>query len=355
MHHLDDLDLYRRLDPSGMRERIDGLPQQCRDAWQAASDLPLPEDYHGVDQVIVLGMGGSAIGGDLARALAMEEERSVQVHRDYGLPYPTSASTLIIASSYSGNTEETISAFSQALDTPARKLAITTGGTLGRLAHESGIPCLRFHYPSEPRAALGYSLFSLLAILARVGCLSLGPGDIEETAALLERQASHLTVSCPAHQNQAKQLAARLNGHLVVIYGAGFLSSVARRWKTQLNENSKAWAFDESLPELNHNAVVGYQAPPWMAEKAFVVMLKAPSLHGRLLARYQVTSELLTSGGIAHEVIDASGASLLGQMMSTIMLGDYVSYYLAVLGGIDPSPVEAIDYLKSRLGKTGPR
>jgi glucose/mannose-6-phosphate isomerase len=138
---------------------------------------------------------------------------------------------------------------------------------------------------------------------------------------------------------------------LVVIYGAGILSKVAYRWKTQLNECSKVWAFAEYFPELNHNAVVGYRFPSWLNQKAFVVMLYSPSLYSRILSRYEATGELLKDAGVTHELVEAKGKSPLSQMMSAVILGDYVSYYLALLNDVDPSPVTAIDYLKGRLAE----
>jgi glucose/mannose-6-phosphate isomerase len=140
-------------------------------------------------------------------------------------------------------------------------------------------------------------------------------------------------------------------GRLVIIYGGGILSKVAFRWKTQFNESSKACAFSECLPELNHNAVVGYRFPSWLAERGFVVLLRSPSLHPRILMRYNVTAEILADAGIAHEVVEAKGESPLSQIMSGVLLGDYVSYYLAMLNEVDPSPVAAIDYLKGRLAE----
>lgn len=353
MTYLDDPDVYRKFDPSNMLGRIAELPQQCREAWRSALDFPLPPDYAAVDKVVILGMGGSAIGGDLVRSLALVQGGiPVWVHRDYGLPPLVDARTLVIASSYSGNTEETISSFAEALETPAKKVVITTGGRLKTLAEESLVPVFTFHYRAEPRAALGYSFFSILAILHRLGLLSIQSQDIEETVEVLEGLSAGLDKGVPQEANPAKQLATKLLGRLVIIYGAGILSKVAFRWKTQFNENSKAFAFSECMPELNHNAVVGYRFPSWLGEKAFVILLSAPSLHPRILMRYDVTGELLAAAGIAYEVVDAKGESLLSQMMSAVLLGDYVGYYLAMLNGVDPSPVPAIDYLKGRLAES---
>ena len=352
MANLDAAEVYKRFDPSDMIGRIGELPQQCLHAWQSALDIPLPSDYSNVDKVIILGMGGSAIGGDLVRALTITDGRTtVLVNRDYNLPKPVDERTLVIASSYSGDTEETLSAFSQALKTPAKKLAITTGGRLQALAVKKGIPVFTFQYKAEPRTAFGYSLFSLLAFFQRLGLIAVELRDVDETIGVLEELSLNLDKGVSLEANPAKQLATRLSGHLVVVYGAGILSEVAYRWKTQFNECSKVWAFAECFPELNHNAVVGYRFPTWLTQKAFVVMLRSPSLHPRTLLRYKVTGELLTDNGIANAVVETRGKSPLSQMMSAVLLGDFVSYYLAVLNGVDPSPVEAIDYLKGRLAE----
>ncbi len=328
------------------------MSQQCREAWHGALDLSLPSDYAAVDRVVILGMGGSAIGGDLVRSLALTQGRApVSVHRDYGLPPGVDARTLVIASSYSGKTEETLSAFTEALQTPAKKVVITTGGNLKALAEENRVPVFTFHYKAEPRAALGYSFFPILAIFHRLGLMSTPSQDVDETIEVLQKLSAVLDKGVPQRINLAKQLATKLLGRLVIIYGAGILSQVAFRWKTQFNENSKTCAFSECLPELNHNAVVGYRFPLWLGEKAFVILLSSPRLHSRTLMRYNVTGELLASAGIAYEVVHARGESPLAQIMSTVLFGDYVSYYLAMLNEVDPSPVAAIDYLKGRLAE----
>ena len=153
----------------------------------------------------------------------------------------------------------------------------------------------------------------------------------------------------PTNLNPAKQLASKLLGKLVVIYGAGILSPVAQRWKSQFNENSKTWAFYETFSELNHNAVVGYEFPQEMADKVYVVLLRCSSLHPRILARYQITCEILGKAGVEHEIIDSEGENSLTQMLSLVFIGDWTSYYLAILNHTNPTPVKAIDYLKKGL------
>ncbi len=352
MIDLDDRTLLREIDPDDMLGRIAELPQQCRDAWTNVQDLELPSEYRRARNIVILGMGGSAIGGDLLRALAEPEcALPILTHRDYTVPAFVSAETLVIASSYSGNTEETLTAFEEARERGAALLAISTGGKLARWAREWGVPLLSFSYKSQPRAALGYSLVSLIGVVQKLGFVGDKRADLEEAIAVMKTLQQEIGETVPTAENPAKQLARRLYGHLPVIYGAGFLAEVAHRWKTQFNENSKGWSFFEALPELNHNAVVGYQFPEELAEKVVVVMLTSSLDHPRHKVRFQVTQEILAKQGVACETVEAHGKSPLAQMLSAVHFGDYVSYYLAMLYEVDPTPVEVIHYLKKRLAQ----
>ncbi len=370
MIDLDNQEIYQQYDPEGMRNHIRDLPRQCRQAWLKAAEFVLPTDLSDVDKIVICGMGGSAIGGDLLRSLTSKLNKPlVFVNRSYDLPTFIDTKTMVIASSYSGNTEETLSAFTQALNTDCKKLAITTGGKLKKLAEAKGVPVFAVDYYSQPRAALGYSFIPLLALLCRLGFLEDKSADftlslrakrsnltartlpalVEGMAQTLEGLLDKLAEDIPMSLNPAKQLATKLFGKLVVIYGAGILSPVAQRWKSQFNENSKTWAFYETFSELNHNAVVGYEFPQGMADKVYVVLLQCPSLHPRILARYKITSEILGKVGVEHEIIDSQGEDDLTQVMSLVFLGDWVSYYLAMLYQTDPTPVKMINYLKQRL------
>jgi glucose/mannose-6-phosphate isomerase len=352
MIDLDSWALFHGIDPDDMLGRIAELPQQCRDAWANVQNLELPPEYRQVNKIVVLGMGGSAIGGDLLRALAEPEcALPIVINRDYTVPAFVDAETLVIASSYSGNTEETLAAFEEASKRGAALLAITTGGKLAQRAQELEVPLLTFSYKSQPRAALGYSLVSLIGIVQKFGFIGDKTTDLEEAAVVMEALQEEIGETAPLAQNPAKKLAKRLYGHLPVVYGAGYLAEVAHRWKTQFNENSKAWGFFEQLPELNHNAVLGYQFPPDLAEKVVVVMLTSFLDHLRNKVRFQVTQEILAKQGVACEVVSAYGQSPLAQMLSAIHFGDYVSYYLALLYQVDPSPVPVINYLKERLAQ----
>ncbi len=352
MINLDDSSIYASLDKSGMGAQIRGLPEQCRQAWDKACKFKLPSGYSDVDKVVILGMGGSAIGGDLLRGLSDDLSRPlVLVHRDYDLPAWVDERTLVIGASYSGNTEETISGFTQALKADCKRLVISTGGRLTELARENKVPVFIIEHASPPRAALGYGFLPLLALMGNLGFISAKAANVNGMVRALETLETSWQENSPSERNQAKMLAARLYGKIAVAYGAGILTDVARRWKTQINENSKQWAFFETLPELNHNAVLGYQFPADMADRLYVIFLRCQSLHPRTLIRYKITGEILDQRGIPHQYVDSHGGNDLKHVMGLVLLGDWVSYYLAMLNGIDPSPIPEIDLLKKRLAE----
>jgi len=351
---LDDPSVYERLDPEGLLGRIGGLPEQCREAWRHASGFSLPRGYGEVDQVVVAGMGGSAIGGDILRVLAeLESSRTVSVCRGYDLPAFVGERTLVIACSHSGDTEETVSAFEQALERKAKVVLITTGGRLLAMARERDVPALVYEYAGEPRSALGHQLMALLAVGQQVGLVGDYSHNAAEAVALMEELKRAIAEGVPEERNPAKQLAARLHGRLPIVFGAGVLVQAAHRWKTQLNENSKCWAVYDELPELDHNAIAGFGLPEGIGERAYVVFLYHATLHPRIILRYEATREALTRAGVPSERVEAKGSSPLSQVLTAVLFGDYVSYYLAVLNGVPPSPVEAIQHLKRKLAGEG--
>ena len=326
------------------------MPQLCQQAWQMAMRFDLPQDYSRINKVVILGMGGSAIGGDLVSNLVTSEAKlPIIIHRDYNLPAFIDSKTLVIASSYSGMTEETLSSFEQALETDSKKLVITTGGKLKIMAEERNVPVFSFAYKAQTRAALAFSFLPILGLLQRLGFINDKSADVTETVEVLQKLSQRINEGVSLSRNPAKQLANRLYGHLPIIYGADILSEVAHRWKTQLNENSKAWAFYEVFPELNHNAVVGYQFPLELASKIVVVLLRSACLPRRIQPRYQLTCQLLEQAKVSYQIMDGEGTSPLSQMMGLVLFGDYTSYYLAILYKTAPSPVKAIDYLKKQL------
>lgn len=347
---LDQPEVYLQFDPSRLRERIAGLPDQYQQAWEEGLAMELPKAYAGAQAVVLLGMGGSAIGGDLVAGLAeLEEAPPIHVVRDYTIPSWVGPKTLVIASSYSGNTEETLSAYQQALKRGLFLMAMTSGGVLAQEAANSRRPLFIISYQGEPRSALGYSFMVPLAVTCRLGLLKDKATEVSATTQLLRELASAFSPEVPEAQNLAKTIARAMHGRIPVMYGAGFLTAVARRWKTQLNENGKVWAFHEQLPELDHNAVAGYSSPVEARERVYVMLLYSHLLHSRTSLRYQVTQEFLLREEIAHRQVDGIGETPLAHLLTTGFLGDYVSYYLAILNQVDPANVSRIESLKERL------
>jgi len=337
-----------------MLQAVYALPEQCREAWTAAKAFRLPWKEP-PSQIVILGMGGSAIAGDYFRALlSLESTLPVFNVRAYGLPRFVDDDTLVIVSSFSGETEETLSAFEQALAMPVRKLAITTGGRLLTTARANGVPAFTFEYKGEPRAAIGWGLMPLLAISEKLGLMQGVEGDLEEAIAVLTSLREEYLAEVDTSRNPAKQLAMRLHERLPVIYGAGALIEVARRWKTQLNESAKVWAFFEEMPEAHHNAIVGMGLPQAIAGATIVVVLRSRSLdHQRVVLRYDLAQRLLAEAEIDKLELTARGKSALAQMLSLTLLGDYAAAYLALLYGVDPTPTAVIDELKASLVKAG--
>ncbi len=350
MNNLDHSELYSRLDPDGMGQYVAGFADQCRAAWKNVASFQPPEAFKDAEQGLILGMGGSAIGGDLLRTLVAGEcGVPITVWREYQVPRWVNARTLVIASSNSGNTEETLSAYGEALTRGAMLLVITTGGKLAAFAREAGAAVITFDFKSQPRAALGYSFISLLGVIARIGWIADPSKNLERALAAVDELESQVNVRVPTGRNRAKQLAQSVFDKLPMVYGSGVLGEVAHRWKTQFNENSKTTAGYDLMSELNHNSVVGFQFPKSVLANTLFILLRSNDEPARIARRFDVTRELLEQRGLVLETIRAEGDSALAEMLWTIHLGDYITYYLALLNGVDPTPVEAIDFLKGQL------
>jgi glucose/mannose-6-phosphate isomerase len=337
-------------DPGGMLQRIKDLPMQVKDAWRIAQGSELPAEYRDAKNITVLGMGGSAIGGEFAAALLADELTvPMSVHRDYGLPAYVGKDSLVVASSYSGNTEETLSGFEEARARGARVVAMTTGGKLAASAKSAGFPVVSFQYQAQPRAALGYSLALVLGLVGKLGFAGDQTKTVEGALADLAKLEGRLDEK--AESNDAKSLALELSGRIPVAFGAGVMGVMARRVKDQWNENAKNWAAFDVMSELNHNAVVGFPNPPIAKEALTVLLLRSARDNPRHKVRFDVTAELLDRAGITHRTLEFPGASALSEVLQMVLFTDHVSFYVALLNGADPSPVKSIDYLKDRLAK----
>ena len=319
-------------------------------AWRKAQACPLPEDWTEIDRVVIGGMGGSAIAGDLAADLAaVHPTVPILVVRDRDFPFVVGESTLFIACSYSGNTEETLSLFDRAINSQTKVLAICGGGTLADKARYEGVPLLTIEIATEPRSAVGYNLMLLLGVLWRLGLSSIAEEDVIRDVESLSSRVSNLREDVSVEDNPAKKLALDLQDKLILIYGSGVFSALARRWKTQFNENAKTWAFYESIPEALHNSVEAY-ASPSLAPDRMIGLLLQPNISDRSHTRHhRAVSDLLARNNISHRILPGEKGPSLAQLLGMLLLGDYVSYYLALLRGVDPSPNPSITVAKELL------
>ena len=349
--NLDDLERFKQLDTLNMLGEIDNLPDQLALAYQLGMKHDLP-DWKNFRQVVIAGMGGSAIGADLlASYCASLAPLPVSVHRDYSLPlFARGDETLVICSSHSGNTEETLDAFESARKAECRIVVVCTGGELAKRAKENNVPVWTFDHVGQPRAAVGFSFGLLLAMFERLGFLPDQSNEMEDAVASMKRTQQHLKADVPAVKNPAKRYAGQLMGRWVTFMGSGLLSVVARRWKGQINEVAKAGANFEFLPEADHNTLAGTKNPEeTLNAHTMTLFLRAPSDHPRNRLRSDLTRKAFMLEGMNTDYIDARGETPLAHMWTSILFGDYMAYYLAMGYGVDPTPIQALVEFKEAM------
>ena len=349
LKQLDDVSQIRSLDSQDQFGMVGDLAAQVRDAYAAGCNVIEHGDGE-LGGIAVAGMGGSAVGGDLIASAYIDSMQSpMATVRGYRLPEWITNRSLVFAVSYSGNTEETISCLGQALERGCRIVAVSSGGRVSQIARGHGLPLIEVPASLQPRAAMGFLSIPIAACLESLGLAADVEADVQETAGVLALLAELYGPEVPAVENPAKRLAASLYEKIPVVYGSEVTAVPAMRWKTQINENAKALAFHNEFPELNHNEIVGWGRPDGLMPRFRVIYLKDEQQHPQNRKRMEVTGELLKSyvdGVIEHQ---SSGRSRLARAFSSAYLGDYASLYLAVLYGIDPSPVDRIESLKKRL------
>ncbi len=346
------LDDVRRIDPTEMYQWLSDFPKKAEEATRIGRKARLDINVRGIRNLLLTGMGGSAIGGDLIRSYLLDELKiPFLVSRTYTLPAFVNRNTLVIVSSYSGNTEETLSCYREAIRRKARILCIATGGEVERLARKHGHPCIKVPGGLQPRAALPYSFFPLLIVLSRLGLVRSKEREINEAISVLKKRAR--VFRNPQHRrNPALDIARHLHGTLPIIYSAtDHLDAVNLRWRGQIGENAKQLAYGNVLPEMNHNEIVGWNVGRPLMNRLTVVFLRDRGTHSRIQVREEITSRIVKE--YASEVIEvwSEGKSLLARVFSLVSLGDWMSYYLAILNRQNPTPVKVIDYLKEELAK----
>lgn len=338
------------VDPQGLWDKLCTFDEQLRDAVFETENVKLETDKNLARDVVITGMGGAIIGGELIRAMCLNSGHlPVHVNKSYSLPSFVNDKTLVIAVSQSGNTEETLSAFEEAGARGAQRIVITTGGQLKEMADTQGIPAILLPKSRITRAALAYSFTALWRVFQHLEVFEPGNTELEEAADFLAEQ---IEIMSGLEENIAIEMAADLKSTLPIIYsGDGLMAPVALRWKTQFHENAKILAYCSHIPEMNHNEVEGWELTSHLMGKLSVIMLHDETDHFRVRHRMDVTAEIIEPHALAIKRVHSVGANALQRVLFMCLLGDFLSFYLAILSGIDPLPIEKIELLKRRLNE----
>lgn len=342
------------MDKTGFKELLINFYTQVDVAPSLVEEANLQINSERIRQIVYLGMGGSAITGDLLNDVLFGQLNvPISVVRGYITPGYCSANTLVIACSYSGNTEETLSALQSLSGTGAQFLCVTSGGKLGKMASENNWGCISLPTGYPPRMALGFMFFTLYHALGQAGQFNGYDDDLASLSHFFQEEIKKHDINLRSGHVLAMELAKTIQHSIPVIYSsAPFLSTVSLRWQNQIHENAKALAFRNVLPEMNHNEIVGWEMDSDVRKNLLAIFLENETPHPRIKQRIKLSKRLIKSGG--NKVVDiySNGSNILEKVFSLVILGDWVSYYLAAFYKKDPVAIENINYLKEELAKT---
>ena len=352
---LDNFEKVKSVDLSGMLNFSIDAAKHYREAFKVAEKIVV--SYPKPANIVVAGLGGSAIGGDLLKDWAKNQLTvPIEVSREYSLPKYAGKKTLVIVCSYSGDTEETLSSFLDALKRKCLIFCISSGGALIKYAKKHKVPYLQVPGGMPPRAALPYMLVPQLVLLEKVGLVKGVKEELDEAIPLLKIISVENGPETPTRDNFAKTVATHVGDTSPVIYGFGFFRGVAQRLKQQFNENSKSAAKWEFFPELNHNEIVGWEGRGEQCKYFSVIFIRDIENEPiEISSRLDVTEQIMEQKGLIMFDLKAQGRTVLSRMLTSILVGDFISVYLAVLRGVDPTPVKTINLLKNALQENGVR
>jgi len=323
------------IDKEDMEAILDDFPTQIKKGIELCKSLAVKGDF---DKIVVLGMGGSALAAEILKCyLKYELDIPIIIVKTYSLPKFVDKHSFVIASSYSGNTEEIIAAYREAERKRIPTIAIASGGKLEELATINKTPFIKLPSGIQPRLSIGYSFFALLKLLENSGIIESKKEDTKKTEEALRK---------PIFKEMAKKLAEKLKGKIPIIYASDDLSCVAYKWKIDINENSKTHAFYNIIPEMNHNELVGYTH---LNGDFHVIFIRNDDDHERIQKRIKINRSIIKENGVEATEIEIKGDCFLTKLFSAIYIGDWVSYYLALEEGIDPTPVDIVENLKNKL------
>jgi glucose/mannose-6-phosphate isomerase len=352
MRNLDDIKTIEQFDKSNMRKLLYGFPHQGEAIAGLMGDFKLPSSYKEAKNIVVSGLGGSSVGGDLLKNFLRDKIKlPLIVNRSYTLPNWVDENSLLLCVSYSGNTEETLSTYIAGKKCRSKLVVISSGGKLSELAKKDGFPL--FSIPETgipPRAALGYLFFPQLFVIKKLGFVNIQDGELSETVNTLKKLREEIDIHSPKEKNISKKLSEEIYQSVPLVYTTSdVLEGVGIRWKTQINENGKNPVYLGFFPELDHNEIMGWEGAEELTEKFSVILLRDKGESERMVKRINITSSLIKEKASKILEVYSKGEGLLSRMLSLVYIGDYVSFYLGILNGVDPTEINHISNLKKKL------
>lgn len=356
MHTLDNQSEIEKIDTGKILASIRMLPDQMEQAWEDIKTLAFPRESFSVTNAVVAGMGGSALGGRIVDSLIEDRVRMpIEIFTQYSLPNYVNSNTLVLVTTYSGNTEEALSMAKQAIARKARVIGITSGGELAEYFHKEKIPVYKFNpkaNPSgQPRMGLGYSVAATLALLAKGELIHLSNEEFYEVVVDARNFSKEYDLDVESTHNLAKSLALKLHSKVIALVSSGHLGGVAHAFKNQLNENSKNFSVGFEIPELNHHLMEGLKYPAKLHGLLHFLFIESEAYEKRIQKRYPLTQAIVEKNGHETSVIKLRSEKKLIEIFEMLVLGSYISFYLALLNDVDPNTIPYVDYFKHELSK----
>ncbi|UCD54822.1 MAG: bifunctional phosphoglucose/phosphomannose isomerase [Candidatus Omnitrophota bacterium] len=352
--NLDNLKEFSKIDKENMLDLLVSFPKQCEDALFIGERSRIKLSYKKrYSNIVFTGVGGSAIGADIVKGyVGGEIDIPIFINRDYTIPGFVNKNSLVFTISYSGNTEETLSAYKEVKKSRANIVAITSGGKLKELALKNNDMLIMIPKGYPPRCALGYSFIPVIAALWEIGLIKNKKDEIKSSARFLDDlQKKHLAPAVKGKVNLSKELAKKVHKRFPAIYTSNRMEPVATRWRGQFAENSKVLSSQHVFPEMNHNEIMGWVNPRVLLKEFVAVILKDKDDLPRIRKRMEITASILRKEEFSVLEIESRGKGFLERILSLIYIGDFASFYLSILNRIDPTPVDRIVYLKKQLAK----
>ncbi len=353
--NIDDIGAIKKLDKSNVLGSTESLGQQLIDAWGAGQKIEIADEYSKTDKIIVAGMGGSALGAEIVSAVFGDElKQPLEIVRDYHLPGYADQNTLVVLSSYSGTTEETVSCGKEAKEKGSKIMVITSGGMLEKIALDEGYPLYKiepkYNPCGQPRMAIGYNIGGMLALMTKIGLVGLDDRLVRKIADRVSGKKSEWGIEVTSEQNQVKRLAERLKGKIPVVVAGEHLKGNAKLFCNSINENAKNFSTFFWLPEANHHLMEGLMFPATGKELLRFIFLTSTNYGEPIKKRVRATMEVIGKNGYQMEEFRTTGGDhRLEEVFETIIWGNYLNFYLAMSNEIDPSPIPWVDYFKKRL------